>query len=190
MCTEGVLITQALCCQVQCHHTQSRSHCLTPCVSQTLPEHSQSQHSSHYGAEKYRFNWRMLLVQAFKTKGKLKTWKEQDTTNTNTRDRFMTLSWDYQVSRWKKKSSSGLYGATEYNRGKHTDNLAECHSIPTNHWPTSIIPPIFMLDALPDTTDPIYRGLGQAPNMLACIPSGVVNETLKNEVTIYHLISV
>jgi len=40
--------------------------------------------------------------------------------------------------------------------------------------PTSTIPTIFTLDALPDTTLPIYPGLGQARNMLACIPSGLV----------------
>jgi len=34
--------------------------------------------------------------------------------------------------------------------------------------------PIFVLDALPSTTLPLYLGLGQALNMLACIPSGVV----------------
>jgi len=33
--------------------------------------------------------------------------------------------------------------------------------------------PIFMSDALAATL-PIYPGFGQAPNMLACIPSGVV----------------
>jgi len=33
--------------------------------------------------------------------------------------------------------------------------------------------PIFMTDALPATTLPVYPGLGQAPNMLACIPSGL-----------------
>jgi len=34
--------------------------------------------------------------------------------------------------------------------------------------------PTFMLDALLSTTLPLYPGSGQAPNMLACIPSGVV----------------
>jgi len=34
--------------------------------------------------------------------------------------------------------------------------------------------PIFTLDALPAATLPLYPGLGQAPNMLACIPSDVV----------------
>jgi len=32
--------------------------------------------------------------------------------------------------------------------------------------------PIFTLDALLAATLPIYHGLAQAPNMLACIPSG------------------
>ena len=40
--------------------------------------------------------------------------------------------------------------------------------------PTSAIPTIFMPDTLPSTTLPIYPGLGQAPNMLACIHSGLV----------------
>jgi len=40
--------------------------------------------------------------------------------------------------------------------------------------PTSAIPTIFTQDALPYTTLPIYPGLGQALNMLACIPSGLV----------------
>jgi len=32
-----------------------------------------------------------------------------------------------------------------------------------------------MQDALPYTTLPIYPGLVQAPNMLACIPGGLVD---------------
>jgi len=32
-----------------------------------------------------------------------------------------------------------------------------------------------MPGALPGTALPIYRGLGQAPNMLACIPGGLVS---------------
>jgi len=34
--------------------------------------------------------------------------------------------------------------------------------------------PIFALDALSTATLPIYPGLGQAPNVLACIPSVLV----------------
>jgi len=33
--------------------------------------------------------------------------------------------------------------------------------------------PNFMPDALPAATLPIYAGLGQAPNMLDCIPGGL-----------------
>jgi len=36
-------------------------------------------------------------------------------------------------------------------------------------------PTIFLPDALPGKTLPIYAGLGQAPNMLACIPGGLVH---------------
>jgi len=34
--------------------------------------------------------------------------------------------------------------------------------------------PIFITDAIPAATLPLYPGLGQAQNMLACMPSGVV----------------
>jgi len=34
--------------------------------------------------------------------------------------------------------------------------------------------PIFTPDALAAATLPIYPGFGQAPNMMPCIPSGVV----------------
>jgi len=54
----------------------------------------------------------------------------------------------------------------------------DCHPIQTNGATTSTIPTIFTLDALPDTTLPIYPGLGQAPDMLACIPSGSVYNIL------------
>jgi len=40
-------------------------------------------------------------------------------------------------------------------------------------FPIFAIPTIFTLDALPGTTLPIYPGLRQAPNMLACIPDGL-----------------
>jgi len=50
--------------------------------------------------------------------------------------------------------------------------LMDCHPILTNWCPKLCHPTIFMLDALPGTTIPIYPGLGQAPNMLASIPTG------------------
>ena len=46
----------------------------------------------------------------------------------------------------------------------------DCHPIQTNWCPHLCYPTIFTPDHLPDTTLPIYPGLGQAPNMLACIP--------------------
>jgi len=72
--------------------------------------------------------------------------------------------------------SSGFYGAREDNRGRHTDNPTGRHPIWTTGALTSIIPTIFMPDALPATTLPIYPGLGQpAPSMQGCIPSHLVH---------------
>jgi len=53
------------------------------------------------------------------------------------------------------------------------DNPAVRHSIQTNQKPISFIPTIFTPVALPAATLPIYPGLEQAPNMLACMPSGL-----------------
>ena len=78
---------------------------------------------------------------------------------------FSRTAW---VSQCQKKS------AREDNRGRRADNPAGYHPIWTNQRPTSIFPPIFIPDTLSAATLPIYTGLGQAPNMLACIPSGLV----------------
>ena len=90
---------------------------------------------------------------------------------THTRPFYGPFSGSTRVSQCQKKSS-GLDGAREDNRSRHTNNPARRCSIRTNQRPTSIIPLIFMPDALPAAAPPIYSGLGQAPNMLACIPSG------------------
>jgi len=50
-------------------------------------------------------------------------------------------------------------------------------SIRTNQRPASVIRP-FYADVLPAATLPIYPVLGQAPNMLACIPSGLVDSLM------------
>ena len=50
----------------------------------------------------------------------------------------------------------------------------DCHPIQTNWCPHLCYPHHFMQDALTYTTLPIYPGLGQAPNMLACIPGGFI----------------
>jgi len=45
-----------------------------------------------------------------------------------------------------------------------------------------------MPDAVPAATLPIYPGLGQAPNMLACIPSGLALN-MHSEVLIWKILS-
>jgi len=42
--------------------------------------------------------------------------------------------------------------------------------------------PIFTPDALPTAALPLYPDLGQAPNMLACIPSGMVSVNIERTV--------
>ena len=61
----------------------------------------------------------------------------------------------------------------------------DCHPIETNWCPISAIPTIFTTDALPGTTLSIYPGLGQAPNMLACIRSGLVKHMTFNCQTLH-----
>jgi len=58
------------------------------------------------------------------------------------------------------------------NRGKCTDNPAGCHAIQTIDAPPPSSPN-FTPNALLAATLPIYPGLGQAPNMLDCIPGGL-----------------
>ena len=50
--------------------------------------------------------------------------------------------------------------------------------------------PHFTPDALPAATLPLYPGLQQAPNMLACTPSGVVYSNSNSKVLILHPIPV
>jgi len=50
--------------------------------------------------------------------------------------------------------------------------------------------PHFTPDALPAATLPLYPGLRQAPNMLACIPSGMVYSNSNSKVLILHPIPV
>jgi len=67
-----------------------------------------------------------------------------------------------------------FYGAGQDDRGRHTDHPDGRHSIWTKSATHLHHPPIFTPDALPAAILPIYPGLGQAPNVPACIPSGVV----------------
>jgi len=46
--------------------------------------------------------------------------------------------------------------------------------------------PIFSPDALPAATLPLYPVLGQAPNMLDCIPSGCMSEMEWSRACVLH----
>jgi len=66
-------------------------------------------------------------------------------------------------------------GAREDNRDRDIDHPAGRHSTRTNQRPTSIIPPFLRrMPFLPQPSHFTLACMGQAPNMLACIPSGVV----------------
>ena len=84
-----------------------------------------------------------------------------------------TVLWPFfgttQVSWCHNKSSSELYGARKITE-------ADTPTIRLDATPSGLIrathlhhPTFFMSDAFPATTLPIYRGLEQAPNMLACV---------------------
>jgi len=84
--------------------------------------------------------------------------------------------------RWCQKRSEEIFFWTFWVQGKITE--ADTTTIRLGATPSILISDprpstsIFMPDALPATTLPLYPGLGQAPNMLACIPSGVVHTQL------------
>ena len=72
-----------------------------------------------------------------------------------------------------RKTVVCVYGARRDNRGRHTE--IRLGTTPSRLSATHLHHlPIFMPDSLPAATLPIYPGLGQAPNMLACIPSGTL----------------
>ena len=56
---------------------------------------------------------------------------------------YSPFSESTRVSQCQKKASSGLHGAREDNRGRHTDNPGGCHSIRTNQQSTSIDHPFY-----------------------------------------------
>jgi len=55
----------------------------------------------------------------------------------------------------------------------------DCHSILTNWCPNLCHPHHFTPDTLPGSTLPIYPALGQAPNVVACIPCGCPDKCVK-----------
>jgi len=64
-------------------------------------------------------------------------------THTHTQPFYGPFSGTTRMSRCQKTSASGLYGAREDNRGRHTDHLAGRHSIRTNQQPTPNHPHLY-----------------------------------------------
>jgi len=91
--------------------------------------------------------------------------------NNHTHNHFTAIFGNTQVSQCQKKSSSGLYGASK-NKVIEADTctirIGTTPSGPISDPPPSSL--IFTLDALPAATLPIYRALGQEPNMLMGSP--------------------
>ena len=88
-----------------------------------------------------------------------------------------TLSGTTQVSQYQKEHFAIFWifwTKMKITQADASTIWMDCHPIQTN-WCPHLCHPHFMQDALPYTTLPIYPGLGQAPNMLACIPSGLVH---------------
>jgi len=74
-------------------------------------------------------------------------------------------------------------------RGKHTNNPSGHHSIRTNQQPISINPPIFMPEALPATTLPIYPCLRQAQEYAGLHPMwlGLLHHCPNNQCWVWLL---
>jgi len=73
----------------------------------------------------------------------LKTFHKGDVTTTTPQPFYGPFSGTTRVSRCQKRTS-GLYGAREINRGRHTDHPAGRHSILTNQCPPPLSPPYFL----------------------------------------------
>ena len=70
-------------------------------------------------------------------------------THTHTQPFYRPFFGTTGVSRRQKKSSSGIYGARENNRGRHTDHPAGRRSIRTNQRPPPSSPIFSRPDAVP-----------------------------------------
>jgi len=112
------------------------------------------------------------------------------TTHTHTQSHTSVL-WPFsgttRVRQCQKKSSSGVHGARGDIRGRHTDNPAGCHSIRTNQRPISLPHPPFLCRMLFLPQPYLFiLAWGQAPNMLACIPSGSFPFIIITRLIFYH----
>ena len=74
--------------------------------------------------------------QACGTEDTKHTYRHTHAHERHTQSFYGTLSGSTLVSRWQKKSSSGLYGARADNRSRHTDHPAGRHSIRISQRPT------------------------------------------------------
>jgi len=105
--------------------------------------------------------------------------------DTHTQPFYVPFSGTTQLSWIQKKSSSGLYDTVQ---GKITE--ADTPTTRLGATPSGLISdppsssPHYMPNVLPATTLPLCPGLGQAPNMLACIPSGLVLDFVNTNVVI------
>ena len=105
----------------------------------------------------------------------------KSTTHVHTHNHFTalwTLSGTTRVSQYQKVHFAIFW--TFWSKLKITQAdtptiWMDCHPSRLIGAPTSAIPTIFTPDALPYTTLPMCPGLGQAPNMLACILGGLVH---------------
>jgi len=77
---------------------------------------------------------------------------------------------------WCQNTISGLLWCKGGNRGRHTTIRMSATPSGLIGDPPPTSPLVFTLDALPAASLSLYPGLGQAPSMLVCIPSGMVNE--------------
>jgi len=77
---------------------------------------------------------------------------------------------------WCQNTISGLLWCKGGNRGRHTTIRMSATPSGLIGYPPPTSPLVFTLDALPAASLSLYPGLGQAPSMLVCIPSGMVNE--------------
>jgi len=95
-----------------------------------------------------------------------------------------------RMCRCQKKKSSELYGAREYNRGRHTDNLAARYSIWTNQRPTSIIPPLLHWMPLPFLPQPSQFILAWDRHQICWLAYPVAWFTSQNQNSINVLLNI
>jgi len=97
--------------------------------------------------------------------------------------------WTLSRTTWASQYHLDFLVQNEDNTGRLTNNPDGLPPIQTNWCPNSASSTIFMPDSLPGTTLSIYPGLEQAPNMLTCIPGGLVHDTHMPTNILFQVIS-